>query len=641
MGIALMLCLATAKTAYGKPLDAASGFIDVTASPYLANGNDTSDDTDEIQSAINALASLSPTGGGTLYFPKGVYRVGNPDSNPGSWTGFSLPAGITIIGTNSKYNGNCQIYLTDTGASNNKAIFKIEGNTGQIVIRDITLLGPQGGITTTQTGTVGIKATGTTGQSGWGFRFSDVTIMRFSTGISVEDVSGDPYRYQLDLAKLDHVQIWECNTGMYLNTTVTDWDITSSVFALYKNGVGIDIKRAGVISIRDSQGTGPANVSPGGTEAAETYVWVRGPHGNINLNNVQTEGIRNSLVIDYADYGYPITLVNNNLGDLILIRANCNFVSVGNFYRANTVRTVPPPGGTSPAYPGADHALLFSQGDYFAYKDNQNRTCPPTSGSGAECQRDFIINNAPVVSTDPPLHNALVMRAGETRVDVDRPARFKRPVGIGNVDAPENVDPDNNSSTDNSYTVLLNLATPNANDIQLRIGGSGVDSSGVEGCPSCYYEIRRAISGDYCNPSTDTNCTLGYLSFEGKQTSAYVGYRFNGPIVPFTDGGGTLGTSTRRWSKVWAINSVVGDAILSDKKTGQELYRIYEDETNIYFADIRTGKELMRLDKDGNLHVTGRVIEGAGQPLRKNVATGRSLRKNVAKRNSHSRRKRS
>jgi hypothetical protein len=104
--------------------------------------------------------------------------------------------------------------------------------------------------------------------------------------------------------------------------------------------------------------------------------------------------------------------------------------------------------------------------------------------------------------------------------------------------------------------------------------------------------------------------TSGYLNFRGNQRG-YIGYRFNGDIVPADRGSGNLGTDAIRWGSVHAVKVVSGDAVLSDKDTGEELYRIREDKDNIYFDDIRTNKQLMRLDRDGNLHVSGKVVENS------------------------------
>jgi len=155
------------------------------------------------------------------------------------------------------------------------------------------------------------------------------------------------------------------------------------------------------------------------------------------------------------------------------------------------------------------------------------------------------------------------------RVDFGNPTTFGRGVGIG---------------ADPAADALLNLATPVDNGIQLRIGST----------QGYYYDLFRDMSG--------------YLSFRGNQRG-YTGFRFNGDIVPEANRTGNLGTDSMRWSSVNAVRVVSGDAILSDKNTGEELYRIREDQTNIYFEDIRTGKQMMRLDRDGNLHVSGKIYQ--------------------------------
>lgn len=199
---------------------------------------------------------------------------------------------------------------------------------------------------------------------------------------------------------------------------------------------------------------------------------------------------------------------------------------------------------------------------------------------------DVIIHSIGDVSQDPP-HSGIIPNGGPSpfklignsrvvfssgiyQTAFSNPTTFSQPVGIGTKAAPD---------------VLLNLAAPNSPTTHLRIGNTA----------GFFYNIGR-------------NPTDGFLTFLGNQTG-YTGFRFNGDILPETDRQGNIGTANRKWQSVRAVVVTSGDTILSDKNTGQELYKIHEDENNIYFDDIRTGKRLMRLDRDGNLHVAGRVFE--------------------------------
>lgn len=199
---------------------------------------------------------------------------------------------------------------------------------------------------------------------------------------------------------------------------------------------------------------------------------------------------------------------------------------------------------------------------------------------------DVIIQSIGDVTQDPPHsgnvpnggasafkligNSRVVFSSGLYGAGFNNPTTFSQPVGVGTKPAPD---------------ALLTLAAPNSPTTHLRIGNTA----------GFFYNIGR-------------NPTDGYLTFLGNQTG-YTGFRFNGDIVPETDRQGNVGTPNRKWQSVRAVVVTSGDTILSDKNTGEELYKIHEDANNIYFDDIRTGKRLMRLDRDGNLHVAGRVIE--------------------------------
>jgi hypothetical protein len=139
------------------------------------------------------------------------------------------------------------------------------------------------------------------------------------------------------------------------------------------------------------------------------------------------------------------------------------------------------------------------------------------------------------------------------------------------------------------------------------------------------YKIQRN------SDSGDPN--VGGLEFLGNQKPPffegnYSFFRFNGGVYPTDDNQYELGGAGRRWSLLRAVTVTQGDLILSDKVSGKELYKIHEDENFIYFNDIATGRVLMKLGTDGNLYVTGRVIQGAApKPAKTKRPRSRAKRK--------------
>jgi hypothetical protein len=122
----------------------------------------------------------------------------------------------------------------------------------------------------------------------------------------------------------------------------------------------------------------------------------------------------------------------------------------------------------------------------------------------------------------------------------------------------------------------------------------------------------------------------GHLKLEGSQ-SCCVGLDFNGHILPTVDNQYQLGNNSFRWSLVRAVTVTPGDLILSDRVTGEELYKIHESPMEgIYFDDYRTGERLMRLDAQGNLHVKGKVIEGGVKTVKPRRKKGRRTRRSAA-----------
>ncbi|MGB7926155.1 MAG: glycosyl hydrolase family 28-related protein [Pyrinomonadaceae bacterium] len=539
-----------------KALDAQETF---NVKNYGAKGKGAaSDDTAAIQTAVKDIEFVR---GGKLIFPTGVYHISSK---------ISLPSGIVVEGTNSNYFGNCRIQLT----ADNQSIFFIGGNRRRITIRDLELKA------NTTNGTKGIEAAGEYPNSSFQIEFDNLSISGFDRGISVEG-HGPRGEWQFENVRVHHTAIGDCKYGIYLNTMNSDyWKIEDCPIGSLSGGYGIYLERSGLVNLDGTYGSGP-----GGQPPAKTFIFVGGMHSNLTIINAHCEYYTNWMeVVQPHNAVTPITVISSSIHAPILLRANCQFVSIGNNYYPDTIQTVDQ--GTS--------VPIYSVGDSF--------TTPAGVLSG-----DFKLQN----------DSRLAIRSNFARNDFQNPARFTNRVGVGNIDAPADV--------------LLNLATHFDGMTHLRIGGSGLrpDAQGklVESCPSCYYNIRRDTT-----PEAIADGTLGFLSFKGNQSN-YTGYSFNGPIVtsgdllPAANGTGNIGNNSRRWNLVRAVTITPGDVVLSDRQTGKELYRIHEDENNIYFDDIRTGAPMMRLDRDGNLHLSGKIYQNSGRAPKPRRRAGRRARR--------------
>jgi hypothetical protein len=502
----------------------------INVKQFGALGDGKKDDTAAIRSAVQAIGSA---GGGKLFFPNGVYPVSSP---------IDLPSGITIEGTNGTYNGNCEIRLTVAG----QRIFTIGENRRRISIRDIELKAAPESIKPYKimAKTVGIDARGAAPNSSFEMDFRNITFTGFDRAINAED-SKNQQNWQFDNVVIDHCSFAENNYGVYMDTqNAAYWKISNCWFIAMPGGYCIYLKSSGFVTIDTTTGGGPPLAKARGAQFAKTFIYIGGSHGTITVINSECEEIDNFMeVIEPSNYSYPITVMNSIIGPNVMLRANCVYVSIGNYYGAGVVQAVDK---------GTD-VLIHSLGDV--------AEMPLNSGLTPKGATPFKLQYNSRVVFGSSIHG----------VEIGNDTIFSKRVGIGIAPSP---------------AALLNLATPNDNDVQLRLGNTA----------GFYYDFFRD--------------TTGYLNFRGNQ-SGYTGFRFNGDLLPLDNRSGNVGTDEKRWNSIHAVKVVSGDAVLSDKETGEELYRIREDRNNIYFDDIRTGKQLMRLDREGNLHVRGKVLENS------------------------------
>lgn len=562
---------------------------------FGAGGEGVTDDKIAIRDAIYFIASLN---GGKLLFPRGYYKTS---------VGFTLPSGITIEGTNGYDFSNCRLELTQP----NTHLFKIGEKTHGVSFKNILLTTNN---TTTSPfylpGSKALLAEGSTPNSSIGLVFRDMTIVGFEKGIDVNGLDGEK-AWQLETVRLDHVQLVQNKTSIELDTYNTDWQISNSLIGAVKDGIGIDIKTAGAILIENSFGfgAGPAN-EIGTANVSETFIHIGGPHSVIKINNSQCEKFRNAIVVDqrnlngqpYDDYDNPIMVTSSVFGDKIIFKTNVIFVSSGNSYLSDNIQTWV-----------ANQPLKFIDGTPYTQYISRNTSCEglnccnigapvivptPTTGSAnnvkiystgdsfSSFNRYYCFN--PNYPSDFIVSGGSAVYGGRTNTIFEKNVGIEKNLGVGTSQPGNGLD---------QYQRVLEIEGKNGNLPWLILNRSGATAGN-----------RRwgwVVSSN------------GNLYLQDIGVANRLQIDTNGNIIPPTDNTGQIGTDTNRWAKVRATVIENGDLILSDKETGEKYYLIKEDKDNIYFTDYRTGNEMMRLDKKGNLYLKGKVFEGSESPKSK------------------------
>ena len=105
------------------------------------------------------------------------------------------------------------------------------------------------------------------------------------------------------------------------------------------------------------------------------------------------------------------------------------------------------------------------------------------------------------------------------------------------------------------------------------------------------------------------NGTLMLLELAQTVTETITSSKNGDVLIPNVDTQGNIGSASKRFASVRAVLIQSGDIILTDKKTGKALYIIDEDKEGITFKTFR-GKKMMKILRNGNLLVRGKIIEG-------------------------------
>lgn len=345
---------------YWFPKSNTTGFYNVM--DFGATGNGTLDDTAAIKNAVTFIAAHE---GGTLYFPQGVFVVGeSADTEP-----ITLPPGIVIQGVtglspgmiHNYYSGSLRSKLLIKSAS--RTIFRIGEGSSDIKIKNIAL------DSVSSSGTIGIHAVGRSSSSRTtttvDIGLDDVTFHNFEIGFHAHDYPGDNSDSDNSWWQFDHIKLDHCyflankNAGIKIDSYNTDWRIASTQFAVLGSGGGdndgLVIAKAGNVMVENSFG---AATSGTGGDFIDVELLAA-----LTVINSESEGMAHSILYgnsagNSGGANQMLTLVNNLFGDPLTIRTSCTFTSTGNNYLGKNVSTVA-------------GVKIFSTGDRFCRDPSQ------------------------------------------------------------------------------------------------------------------------------------------------------------------------------------------------------------------------------------------------------------------------------
>ncbi len=276
--------------------------IDVTAPPYNAAGNDIADDRIPIQNAIYDAASV---GGGTVYFPPGLYKIGGT---------IYVPSNVRLQGMGSTVY-NTQLRLTPTQT----AFFEVQDGASNIVFKDLALVANSRPFVyprNTAAETAMIRTEGTTGIA---FKAGD----RGISNIVIENVRINQFTYGISatsaILRLDtsitNVKIRNYASdgneySLYTDTTgASGWDVQNmNVYPMYHEQNGIFLERSGEMRFLQLScaGVNTAGICAKLLGNGDTYfrqMHVEGPRlgfcfgTNCDPNNPNETPVENSSVV--------------------------------------------------------------------------------------------------------------------------------------------------------------------------------------------------------------------------------------------------------------------------------------------------------------------------------------------------------
>lgn len=290
--------------------------IDVTAFPYNAVGDNSTNNSDAIQRAVDDVADL---GGGIVYFPQGLYIVSDS---------IHLKSGVKLQGMAS-WN-NCQIRFTKV----DNPLFVIEDKS-DISFKDLYIMGWSRPIwqRSSLQETDFIRAENTTaislkaGASGINnIEIENVRISQFTRGInatstiSSNDANITNVKIRNYASDGNQYALWSDTRG------ADNWDVQNmNIYPMYVNQDGIYLERSGQMRFLQLSCAGNRI----GTELPGTCAILKG-NGNLYFRNMHIEGPK----LGFLAQSDPDYRVNNSR---LTVE---NSATEGEFYRATNIVSI-------------------------------------------------------------------------------------------------------------------------------------------------------------------------------------------------------------------------------------------------------------------------------------------------------------
>lgn len=519
---------------------------------YGAKGDGVTDDTAAINAAI--AAGVATGRGFCLFFPPGEYLTTG---------GHVLFSSMTVEGATGGYPagfpfsdvtqllGGAVIHLTDENAH----VFFIGERTVGITIHDL------GGVADSVVGTKFIYCEGDNPAapedppaSSFGHSFQRLYTVGFRSGIEIQTTTPGA-SWQCDRSNVDHCAFIG-TYSLYFNSPDADhWLVTNTTLGAHEDGYGFYGQRCGPVTFDTCYGVGNA------AQIMRSLFYFTPEHDLVSINNCWTEN--SHYFLELQDSVNTATSAAFNIKSSGITAAylghSCRIVSSGNTYVGEGCVTV-----------GADSGnnVISSVGDSVVI------------GGGIPT----VIDASPFNLIVPGLGTV----GGSVLTELGR--------YINHIET---------RYSSNGFSVGGHVGlgeTPALTTATLSIMQTASESSGGT------VPFIRMMESSGTHKYDITRGTAGALLFRGSQTGS-VGYSFDGWLAPSADNQFALGFASFRWSDVRATVVHEGDAFLCDRETGEELYKLHEDrDRGIFFDDARTGERLMRLARDGHMHLKGGVV---------------------------------